>query len=221
MPAATTIRNDAGVGEELGQVDANGAHVHAVGDATAISTPTTRPTRGQAVLGLGVADHEQRRLDALAADGEEGQRGTANAAGLEGAGHVAAQLVRRWSRRPSSSRAPSSSRSRRRPGRRCPRWPRRPGRRWCSRRMDGRKTATVMTIAAATPSHTHFRASRRRLDQEGDQDGHDDGRSRGLRGGRSVRLPNSCDETLAHPAARTSRKHPRRPSSVVLLRQST
>ena len=33
-----------------------------------------RPISGQSGLGLGVADHEQRRLDALAADGEERQR---------------------------------------------------------------------------------------------------------------------------------------------------
>ena len=42
--------------------------------ATATSTPTTSPTRGQTTFGLGVADHEQRGLDALAADGEERQR---------------------------------------------------------------------------------------------------------------------------------------------------
>ena len=197
----------AGVGEELGEVDAHGAEVHAVGDGHRDEHADDEAEQRPRGLGLGVPDHEQRGLDALAADGEEGERRARQGRRSPVRAPCRRAARRRWSRRPSSSRAPWSSRSRRRPATRRRRWPRRPGRRWCSRRTGspGRR-ATVITIAAPTPSHTHLSASRRfDLTRNATRMVTTMAASRPSRRPISP-LPNSCEVTLG-PAARTRHRN--------------
>ena len=77
-----------------------------------------------------------------------------------------------------------------------------------------RKTATVMTTAAATPDHTHLSASRRfDLTRKATRMVTTMAVSRPSRRPISP-LPNSCDETLA-PAARTVTETS--PTAVILL----
>ena len=84
----------AGVREELRQVDPHRADVHPVGDRDGDQHADDQADQRPRGFGLGVADHEQRRLDALAADGEERQRRTRQARPVSSAlRHVAAQLT--------------------------------------------------------------------------------------------------------------------------------
>ena len=69
---------DSGVCEELAQVDADGAGVHAVGDRRGDSHPDDQPDQRPRGFRLGVPDHEQGGLDAFAPDGQERQRSTAS-----------------------------------------------------------------------------------------------------------------------------------------------
>ena len=100
-------QEDAGVGEELGQVDAQRAAVHAVGDGAGDQHADDEPDQRPVGCRLGVPDHEQGGFDAFAADGEERQQRDGQRAGLEGLGHVGAQSARHSGGGPCASRAPS------------------------------------------------------------------------------------------------------------------